>query len=138
MKEYSSVSFKDNRDFKEEIKEYKFVNCAFYGLDLSNVDIDSCIFEGCSFKFAQMNGSYSNKSQFLNCNFEGTNLFAATFKNCKMTGSSFVSAELSAVEFTGGNYSFVCFAGANLDKQDFSGFNLENSDFTDALSLIHI
>lgn len=108
------------------------------GLELVDIDFDSCRFTACSFA-----GAALRRARFTDCSFEGCDFTAARFTGSRLRGASFkdcragganwaASSSLDDLTFTHCLLDQGTFAGAKLPRLTLDDCRLREADFSEA------
>ena len=101
-----------------EYENCKFINCNFYGGDISHTTFRECTFDSCDFSLAKLKNTALNDIHF---------------KGCKLLGVQFeeVNPFLLSLDFENCVLKLAVFYKLKLKKTRFKNCNLQETDFTE-------
>ncbi|MCX8210647.1 MAG: hypothetical protein ACJATN_001000 [Neolewinella sp.] len=126
-----------------------FVNCRFFGADLSNRLFTDCTFIDCDLTNAKLHEVALQTVAFEGCkllglrfddcqnflfkvSFTGCNLELTTFHEWKMKGTEFKECVLRETDFTGADLQEASFDDCDLERAIFERTDLRRADFRSA------
>jgi fluoroquinolone resistance protein len=143
---FEKVDYTVNYLPRDEYENCRFVNCNFYGGDISHMTFRECTFTDCDFSLAKMKNTALNDIHFIGCKllgvqFEECNQFLLSldFVNCvlklavfyklKLKKTRFVNCNLQETDFTEAELPGSLFDNCDLLRVIFHKSNLEKVDF---------
>lgn len=117
---------------QETLMGWKIVSGNFSEEDLSDMNIQGCVFQGCRFSGCNLKGTSFTDVVFRNCDFSGSqakNLFAkrCEFVNVKALGAQWLSGHLECVTIRQSNFS-----QANLSDSSMQQVRMEEVEFVES------
>jgi uncharacterized protein YjbI with pentapeptide repeats len=82
--------------------------------DLTRLDTERAVFDGCDFGGANMAESRHRGSAFRNCTFRRTSLWHSAFEQCSMLGSVFVQCRMRPIFFDEVDFTLAVLGGNDL------------------------
>ena len=119
------------------VYEYcRFVNCNFYGGDISHSTFRECVFDSCDFSLAKMKNTALNDIHFIGCKllgvqFEECNQFLLSldFESCVLKLAVFFKLKLKKTRFTNCNLQETDFTEADLTACSFDNCDMQRAIF---------
>ncbi|OJZ66262.1 hypothetical protein BRW65_27370 [Mycobacterium paraffinicum] len=109
-----------------------FEGHGFIDEDLSRLDTERAVFDGCDFSGANLAESRHRGSAFRNCTFRRTSLWHSTFAQCSMLGSVFVQCRMRPISFDEVDFTLAVLGGNDLRGVDLSGCRLREASLVEA------
>ena len=137
-KYYEEETFESNEGIQWENSE--FLNCAFIGLDLSELSLKNSQvlesrFDKCNLSNINLLGTSFREVSFKDCKLVGLSwaqvrtFFDASFENCVLNYSQFQEMSLSGLKFKNCTMRDMDFRECNLEESSFSHCDLLNTSF---------
>jgi uncharacterized protein YjbI with pentapeptide repeats len=108
-------------------KDGKLPIVLLYSVDLNNVHL-----EGCNFQGAHLDGAYLIEAHLEMANLEGAHLAMANLEGVFLEGAHLEGATLKHAHLNGAHLQFSYFTDTNLEGVNFAGANLEGALFDGA------
>ena len=124
------ATFRGEDWYAEDLGAARHVESTFIDVDLSEARSAGAVFERCVFTGVRFNSSVHRASACVTCDFEGSNLFDATFDGCKLTGSVFTRCTMRPMKVRGGQWRGVSLRGTDLSKLDLTDLDLREADLS--------
>ena len=129
-----------------EYENCRFVNCNFYGGDISHITFRECIFDSCDFSLAKMKNTALSDIHFIGCkllgvqfeecnpfllslDFESCVLKLAVFYKLKLKKTRFKNCNLQETDFTESDLTAASFDNCDMQRAIFQKSILEKADF---------
>ena len=129
-----------------EYENCRFLNCNFYGGDISHITFRECTFDSCDFSLAKLKNTALNDIHFVDCKllgvqFEECNQFLLSldFVNCvlklavfyklKLKKTRFINCNLQETDFSEADLTASSFDNCDMQRAIFNKTILEKSDF---------
>ena len=116
---FERIDYTLNNLPREEYENCRFVNCNFYGGDISHITFRECIFDSCDFSLAKVKNTALNDIHFI-----GSKLLGVQFEEC--------NPFLLSLDFENCLLKLAVFYKLKLKKTRFKNCNLQETDFTEA------
>jgi fluoroquinolone resistance protein len=136
-KTFDKIDFTTIKLIKGEYYSCVFINCNFYGTDISNFTFNECEFRGCDLSLSKVNSTILNDVKFFDCkllglHFKDCNDFVLSikFENCSLKLSTFYKLKLKKTIFKNCNLQEVDFAETDLTSSIFDKCDLKNAIFS--------
>ncbi len=143
---YLDLSHYDMRSLEtlkdQVLTAIKAVGAKFFGMDLSNVQMQSAIlddadFRSCNMDKADLRGSSFKKARFNHATLKDSNfdplMFGSEGANKRFAPSIFDQATFTYANLSGSQLRSASFKNADVSYANFSGCDLRDADFTGAI-----
>jgi len=119
-----------------EYENCRFVNCNFYGGDLSHITFRECTFDSCDFSLAKMKNTALNDIHFVGCKLVGVQfdecnqfLLSLDFEDCVLKLAVFYKLKLRKTRFKNCNMQETDFLESDLVSSIFDNCDLQRAIF---------
>jgi len=104
----------------ETFKNVQLIRADFEGVDLTNTEWESCLFDSVSFNNANLEGAYVHGSTFINCTFEQTCLEGFSLEGCVVKRSGIAQANVKQSEVSDTQFADCVLRDLDFDEVSWS------------------
>ena len=133
---FERIDYTTNNLDRGEYENCRFINCNFYGGDISHITFRECTFDSCDFSLAKMKNTALNNIHFVGCKLLGVQfeecdkfLLSLDFENCLLKLAVFYKLKLKKIRFKNCNLQETDFSEADLTAATFDNCDMLRAIF---------
>ena len=115
--------------YKSEINTSIFENCTFLDCSFEGASFVDVVFQNCNLSNSNFADAYFERCQFITCKCVGVNMSDTIFKQTSMQGSNFQYAYFDKAKMTDVAFEDIDFTEVSITEAKLKRFEVKNSNF---------